>query len=366
MPAELTPIPVPPAQRWRVFRVEKLPLIVFALGVVAVVLLWRGSAVAPALVAEAEIIQTEVRSARGGVLLELAAEPLQTVRAGQVLGRVRAIPAAEAAAEIAHLRAELDSLAAGREPIIAGQRLAADRERIRLDWMRERAALAALRMEARQAEADLARQRGLHARGVATDEALETARNLSTGLAERLVVQERLVLELAPREDDPASAPGPADESLAAALRAAEAELRFAEARVEPETLLAPVDGIIVRVVRHAGETIIPGEPVLYVAPPTAARLVGFIRQPVDREVRPGMVVEVRTRDTRPRVATAAIQAVGRVLEPVPPTLLALLDRADSPELGLRVHFSLPPDLDLRPGEQVDVMIARSARKASP
>lgn len=365
MAHELPPIPVPAAQRWRVFRIETLPLLVFVIGVFVVAFLWRSAATAPALVAEAELIQTEVRSARGGVLLELLAEPLWMVRAGQELGRVRSVPSAEAAAELEHLRAELEALAIGREPVIAGSRLAADRDRLRLDWMRERAALAALRMEVMQAEADLGRWTALHTRGAATDESLETARRLSAGLAEQLAVQERLVAELAP------SAPGgelegDADQTLAAALRAAEAELRFAEARVAPEVLRAPVDGVVVRVLRHAGETIVPGEPLLYVAPPVPTRLVGFIRQPVDREVRPGMKVEVRTRDTRPQVAETEILAVGRVLEPVPPTLLALLGRADSPELGLRMHFALPAGMALRPGEQVDIMIARSSRKRLP
>lgn len=365
MSAHLPPIPIPPAQRWRVFRIETLPLLVFAAGVAIVAMLWRSAATAPALVAEAELIQTEVRSARGGVLLELVAEPLQMVRAGQVLGRVRTVPADEAAAELAQLRAEIEALAVGREPEIGGRRLMADQDRLRLEWMKERAALAALRMEALQAEADLSRQSVLFERGVATEEALDTARRLNAGLVDQLAMQERLVAELTPRAEQ--SGPvADADQTLAAALRAAEAELRYAEARVAPEMLLAPVDGVVVRVVRSPGETVLPGEPLLYVSPPASTRLVGFIRQPVDRELRPGLTVEVRTRDARPQVAETEILAVGRVLEPIPPTLLALLDRADSPELGLRLHFALPEGMELRPGEQVDIMIARSSRKRIP
>ncbi len=346
------------------FRIEFLPPLAFAACIAAVALLWRGSAVAPALTAEAELAQAELRSARGGTVLELDAEPMREVRAGEVLGRVRAESPSVVAAELAALRAELDALRVGREPVIAGRRLALDAERLRLEWMRERTALAALRVELLQAETDFARQTSLRARSVATEEAYDNARLLRERLVAQVAEQERLVAALAPATSAESGAPG-ADAALAAALRAAEAKLRLAEERLAPEPLLAPMDGVVTRVFRRAGEVVKPGEPLLEIAASAPARLVGWLRQPLALEPRAGMAVEVRSRRPDGSAGEAKVLAVGRVLEPVPATQLALLDRAGSPELGLRVYLSLPAGLALRPGEFVDVMVDPSAAAAA-
>ena len=360
----LPPIPTPPNQRWRAFRIELLPPLAFALCVGLIAFLWRSTAVAPALTAEAELAQAELRSARGGTVLELDAEPMREVRAGEVLGRVRAESPTVVAAELAALRAELDALRIGREPVIAGRRLALDAERLRLEWMRERTALAALRVELLQAETDFARQTSLRARSVTTEEAYDTAKLLRERLTAQVAEQEKLVASLEPASAAESGAPA-ADAALAAALRAAEAQLRLAETRLAPEPLLAPMDGVVTRVFRRAGEVVTPGEPLLEIASPSPTRLVGWLRQPLALEPRPGMPVELRSRRPDRAAAAAEVLAVGRVLEPVPPTQLALIDRADTPELGLRVYFSLPPGLALRPGEFVDVMLDPASEPAA-
>ena len=358
------------------FRIEWLPPLTFALGVALVALLWRSTAVAPALLAEAELVTAELRSVGGGVLVEWAAEPGAEVRAGEVLGRVRATPPAVLAASLAVLRAELDELRAGREPEIAGRRLAIDADRLRLEWMRERVTLAAQRVELQQAESELARQEALRARDATPEQIRENARLRRDELRETLAVQEALVAALAPGAN-PAEAParspaprggaggaGDADGALAAALRGAEAELRLAEAQLSPEPILAPFDGVVTALWRRAGEVVLPGEAVAVLAEPETRRVVGFLRQPLGVEPRPGMTVELRSRRPDRITAEAKVAEVGRVLEPVPPTLLALLDRADSPELGLRVYFDLPRGLALRPGEIVEVMLDGAAGEA--
>lgn len=360
----LPPIPTPSNQRWRAFRIELLPPLAFVLCAALIALLWRGSAVAPALTAEAELAQAELRSAQGGTLLDLDAEPMREVRAGQVLGRVRAEAPAVVAAELAALRAELDSLRVGREPVIAGRRLALDAERLRLEWMRERTALAALRVELLQAESDFARQNSLRARAVTTEEAYDTARLLRERLAAQVAEQEKLVATLEPASAAESGAPA-ADAALAAALRAAEAKLRLAETRLAPEPLLAPMDGVVTRVFRRAGEVVTPGEPLLEIVASAPTRLVGWLRQPLALDPRPGMAVELRSRRPDRLSATASVLAVGRVLEPVPATQLALIDRANTPELGLRVYFSMPAGLALRPGEFVDVMLDPASEPAA-
>ena len=72
------------------------------------------------------------------------------------------------------------------------------------------------------------------------------------------------------------------------------------------------------------------------------------------------MEVEVRTRTFIRRIAVARVAQVGQQLEPISPTLLAAmrLPVTSTPtDLGLRVHVTVPEELALRPGEQVDVII---------
>lgn len=354
-------IPTPPRRRLVAFFTEKFPFVVFALGTLGVVLLWNRST-SPTLVAEAESVATEVRSAHPGTLLSLDVALLQPVTAGQPIARLQLTDPQIVAASLAVLRAEIELLRANLEPVLPAQRVALDASRLQLDWMRERVTLASLRVQLQQAEAELARFAPLHDQQIISVEHFENVRLRRENLTAQLAEQTALVDTLAPaahefsaRRAD--STPLPPAETLAAALRVQDEKLRLTEAQLGPTVLTAPIDGIVSLVHRRAGETVNTGEPIVTVAATRVARLVGFLRQPLALEPRPGMSVEVRTRTSARTTAATQILEVGRVLEPVPPTILARLNRGTTPELGLRIHLALPATLPLRPGEQVDVAI---------
>ena len=68
----------------------------------------------------------------------------------------------------------------------------------------------------------------------------------------------------------------------------------------------------------------------------------------------------MRTRTLHRQIGTATIVQVGSQWEPITPTLLAAMRlpvTTAATELGLRVHVTMPPELALRPGEQVDVIV---------
>jgi hypothetical protein len=72
------------------------------------------------------------------------------------------------------------------------------------------------------------------------------------------------------------------------------------------------------------------------------------------------MSVEVRTRAIGRPSGSAMVAEVGDQLEPISPTLLAALRLPVSTiptEFGLRVHVTVPAELALRPGEQVDIFV---------
>lgn len=349
-------IAMPRARRVRLFCAERLPALVFAAGAIAAAVLWQGAAAAPTLVAEVRAPQAVVKSVQAGTLTGCAVRPSQRVRAGEVLGRIVGTPPEIALASLARIRAEIAFLHASLEPLQAGRRLAVDQERLRLDWLRERVALAAVRTQWHEAEATLTRLRGLHEKHLVADEEHERALVARDGLARQVEAQASLVDSIAPaaRRADLA---GSEDATLRAAVALQEETLRLTEAQLAPVTLSAPIDGVVVSLLRVSGEVVAAGEPICTIASPRAAEIVGYLRQPLVAAPRIGTKVEVRTR-SRPRLtATAEVVQVGETMEPIAATLLVPAGRAEGNELALRVQIAVPGALALRPGEQVDVRV---------
>ncbi|AKC82116.1 hypothetical protein IMCC26134_03775 [Verrucomicrobia bacterium IMCC26134] len=358
----LPPIPIPARRRRNAFFTERFPFIVFALGVFGAAVLWNQSASAPTLVAEAEIVRSDVRAVQSGTLVSLDVALLQPVTAGQVIGRVRMASPEVTAASLGLIRAEIELLRANLEPVLPAQRVALDAAQLQLDWMRERVTLASLRVQVQQAEADLTRLTPLHAQNLVSAQVFENTKSQRANFAAQLVEQEKLVSTLAPDADrfaaqNTETTPRSPADTLTAALKVEDEKLRLTEAQLGPVTLTAPISGFVLLVHRRAGEMVATGEPIVTVAATESARLVGFLRQPLPINPKTGAKVEVRTRSLARATGTATVLETGRALEPVSPTLLALVNRSGSPELGLRVHLSIPPEFKLSPGEQVDVLI---------
>lgn len=360
-----TPIPIPPAQRLRVWRQRVIPWATFFCGVAVAALIWE-RAVAPAsLVAEVELVQADLRSLQGGRITALSVDLLQPVKAGQVLGFIQPVEPAVLERSLEAIRAEIEYLRASMEPAQGAQRVALDAGRLQLEWMRERVTLASLREQAAEAAENQLRIEKLYAQKIASEESLLAARHLRAGLDAQVSAQAQLVEQMQPavRAPELALAESPeraAETALAAAIRVQEAQLRLTEAELGPVPLRAPFDGVVSQLYRRSGETLAAGESVLALAATQPVRLIGFIRQPAALAPRAGMRVELRTRARQRFLAESTIEAVGDVWETIPPSLLAAAARPpDSVEKGVRVHIAVPPDLPVRPGEWIDVILLK-------
>lgn len=357
------PIATPLRHRWRTFCTGALPAAVFLTVLAGIAALWRDSATAPTLVAEAEARRQEIGSDCDGRLTSLRVELFQAVKAGEVLGHVTPAATALARSTVAALGAELDALHKGLTAAVDRQRLALDFHRLQLDVMRERAQLAALEVQLAQAEIDWQRLVPLHGRGLVSEEVFAAARGQRDRLGAQVAEQRRLVDRLGPAIEPAASPVEAALEGMAGALRAQEEKLRQVLAQLEPIPLVAPIDGVVAALARQEGEVVRPGLPILTITGAQPLRLVGYLRQPLTFTPAPGHAVEVRTRGADRRFARATALAVGHVLEPLPPAILTLFNRVGAAELGLRVHFSAPAELALRPGELVDVQFTGEAER---
>jgi len=363
-PRILGPIPTPPAQRWREVRLVYLPRTVFVVGVVVAAWLWS-SWVAPAtMIAEADVTQVDVRSAQAGVVAALTTDLLKPVHRGDVLARIAPVNPQLLDATLAVIRADVAMLSATMSGATDRIRVAQTFERMQLDWLKGRADLAALRGKLQLAESDLARMEPLHAKGLISDQDYEQLKVNRDALVSQVAEQAQLtsryetVLHNSTTPESQAAALS-SDSSVAAAIKVQEAKLKLAEEQLTPQPLLAPMDGVVSAVLRHPGEEVSAGDVVLRVTAGKAERLVGFLRQPLTVEPKPGMTAEIRTRGAHRVVATTKITDVGVAFEPIMASVQAAMHLPTNPppEQALRVQFALPAGLTLRPGENVDVTL---------
>lgn len=363
-PQDFTPIPTPPAQRWRQLRLVYLPWAVFVLGALLVAWLWQ-DAVAPAtMVAEAETLAADVRAPQGGLISDLKAALHQPVRAGEVIGHVATANPRLLDSTLAVIRAEIAMIATTMAGATDQQRVAMEFERIQLDWMGHRIDRAALQGKLQQAVADLARAEPLHKAGLLSDEAYETLRITRASLENQITEVTQLVTRLENvfrqrNAADPQVSGVSGDQALKAAVAVQEAKLRLAETQLAPVPLVAPIDGVVSLVSRQPGEGVQAGDAILRVTSVKPARLTGYLRQPLPFQPKPGMVAEIRTRRSPSVITTSKITQIAPGLEPLPVALHAAMSLPASvpTESALRIELALPAGLALLPGEHVDVMV---------
>jgi multidrug resistance efflux pump len=360
----LPSIPTPPAQRWRLLRQQYVPGATFAVALLAAATLWTQWVAPPTLVGEAEAIRTELRSVQPGTLARLDVDLLQPVSAGQTLGYVFVSRPEVLEASLALIRAEIELMRATLDPVMGQQRAALDFDRLQLDWMSKRVELASLQGELHQNESTLVRSTRLHQAKMITDEEHDLVRNARDTISAQVKAQSELIAQLEPRishfhgSDTPLATD--ATNGLKAAINHKTQELRLIEAELGPVPLIAPIDGVITQILRRSGEAVGTAEPILQISATRSERIIGFLRQPVAIEPKPGMIVEVRTRNQQRQIGTAHIAQVGQQLEPISPSILAMMRlpvTAIPTEFGIRVLVSAPTGLALRPGEPVDLIL---------
>src|SRR5262249_12199259 len=234
-----------------------------------------------------------------------------------------------------------------------------DYQQLRLDWMRQRAQLAAARVNLDLAESECHRMAELFKDQIVSQRDSERAKanrdRLQQEVSElgRLVEEGERGFQQLQRTDVP-GASVPSADPLAAAIAVQESKLRLTEAELSPQVVTAPIDGVVSGIFRGVGEAITAGQPIISLATLSPVRIVGYLRPPLLAEPKVGMAVEVRTRGRPGGRSRARVTAVGTQLEPIPATLLGPTSFANLVQ-GLPIDISLPPSLKVLPGEVVDI-----------
>src|SRR5262245_4788595 len=85
---KLPTIPTPASQRWREFRIQVLPFVMFLAVLVAIVVLWKNYVQPIGVIGFAETNQVSVTSLSDGVIEQLYIESFQMVTQGQSIALV--------------------------------------------------------------------------------------------------------------------------------------------------------------------------------------------------------------------------------------------------------------------------------------
>jgi multidrug resistance efflux pump len=350
----LEPIPSPPGHHLREFCHRFLPVVVFVGAALATALLWNQRFAGTMLFGEVEPIRANLTVLEGGTLLHLEVARFQTVTNGQVIGTLQCLDPDTVRNELAVLRNELE---------VMRSRMALDEARneqnvegIRAQWLEARVDLATARVGLDNARRDLERARQLRDGRILSDAdydlALSLRDSLEVEVRERTAAVDGLAASLerlaALNQRDRGDTMDLVAQSLAAQERLLDQQ--------RDVKLRAPMDGTVKVIHFRPGERVPAGAIVAEISAARAERIVGYVRQPLTLEPRPGMPVEIRTRGPQRQIALSRISGVGSDLElVVSPLRLRGFD--NSTERGLAFFVDLPPELQVHPGELVDLVV---------
>lgn len=353
-------IPIPASQRWREFRIQGIPLLVFSAAVVTAVYLWKQQVAGPILVGEVEVISAIVTSPQPGSLAHLRVSLFERVATGDTVAQIITTEPKIIEASLAVIRAEVELLRLTLEPVADRQRNAMDYERLRLEWMAQRVELATSRVQMQHAIREFDRIGRMFLDRLVSEDQFERAKAQRDTLTVEVEEKEKLVQRLEPGLErlkpvlDLPPTDGP-NNPLRAALGVQEEKLRLTEAQMSPIELKAPIHGRVSKLNRRTGENIVAGDTILTIVSERAERIIAYVPQPYAWEPRTGMSVRVRSRSLERAVREAKILEVGGWLEPIRAGMRRTPNVVDS---GLAFVVSLPPDLRLRPGEFVDLVLS--------
>lgn len=358
----LPPIPTPPSQRWREFRIQVLPTIIFAIVIAMVVVLWRSYVLPANIVGMVQTNAVAITVAEPGLITDMFVKPFDEVTNGQPLCVVRPFSAELTRASMDKITADMNVLR-GRLAI-NDLRNSEAVAKLRLDLLDQQTLLAIAKVRLDEAEIILDRKTKLL--NIIPQAEFDIAKAQRDTFKSEVTYRDRLVEEwdkelnaLKPLQTNDASN---LDKLIQAAIVKQQEELN---ALYQPLVLLAPIDGQIGEIFQLAGQYAANRQPILTINSLRSDRIIGFVRQPIVLHPQVGDYVTVRTRGNQRQQLAAQITGVGAQLVPINPVMLPFSNSRRAVEMGLPVSISMPPDLKLMPGELVELALA-PRKQAAP
>ncbi len=350
----LAPIPTPMWVRWREFRALVLPTLIFTVVAVACVWLWSGAAVNSGVAGIAEGMRSAVTSPRAGTVQSILVKPYQIVKAGDPVAIVLPV---DPGAELDLLQNELTLARIGLQPSLGDENVM-NFERIRVELWRTKSELAIARVNLERAANQARRDAPLFHDKLLSEDLYDLSLKTRDAFAAEVFEKSNAVAQTEQRLAE-LQAFGRPQESLtnsamAATLNRLNAMRQQIATNWMPVTLRAPISGMISSVAHQPGENALEGEAIVTINAAQADRVIGYLRQPYPIEPQIGMEVLMTTRERKPRRLAGAVMQVGSQMEIIT-NALAQVRIGALVDSGLPVAISLPPGLNLRPGEIIDL-----------
>ena len=348
----LPPIPTPAGQRWREFRIRVMPGIVFVLGVIAIFFLWRNMQVPGNMVGQVEAITANLTTTRAGQIIEMGVDRFDIVTKGQALCTLNTFDPDVTRATLAAIEADLRVMQ-GRLSLNTVQTLDSATA-LRLNLLTQQTLLSIAIVKLQEAETVFNRSDKLFRDKIISEAQFDIVRAQRDTLKAEVADRTKLVAEW--EKDVAALTPlykesiEKLDPLLLDNIAKKQEEIRQLQ---KPTVLKAPFDGRVSMIFHRPGEKVAAGDPIFAITPLKSDRIIGFLRQPLSINPKVGDTVEVATRTQKRLVAKARITDIGSQLEPIDPLLLPA--GKAMPETGLPVAISMPPGLNLVPGEIVNL-----------
>ena len=372
-------IPVPLSRRLQRLRYSLLPLASFCACTLLTGWLWQRQGQLPNGVGEVEAVRIDVATGMDGTLRRLPRGQwtlFDRVEANEVLARLddRAVQAEMTTlkGELAQVRCEL---AAAAEQIEIddsqrvheyqreSRRLAWQHEQHRLDVLDRHAAIETDRIEEMRLSEQLAHLEPLQSQeAVSTmevvdmrlqrDEVRKRIEQNERCLAEAKTQLEQSKVALQEYPDLRTTQAAKLMEPLKAAIAVAECRMDELHVKIDGLEIRAPISGTICAIHAWPGQSIRSGDPLVTVAAEQGRYIVSYVRQEQRISPEVGTQVWLRVRGANGRLVRSVVQRIGPQVEPVP------LHQQRDPkvqEWGLPVCIQAPEELDLRPGQLIDV-----------
>lgn len=352
------PIPIPAELRWREFRHGALPMIALVVAVASLIGLWVKYVDQPTIIGRALPRNATVIVPTTGTLTSLKADTFQRVEQGEILAMVTPIGMRT---RLDSVRTEIDLIRNRIEPLLERRRDTVSYHRLRLEWLQQRVALAASRVDLQRAENELARDQRLFAEELISadqyDQSQKNVAALAAGVAEAtLMVDEMDVALRGIQALDSVNQDDELNQQLQSALAAQEAQLKKLAHFTQAYPLTAPIAGKVTDVAHVAGETVLEGNRILTITQEISTQLLAYVPNPDTLSLETGSEVTLQTRGLDPRTATAKIIGVGPRLQQKSAVSTPAGSVTAPGELSIPILISLPPDLGVRPGESVNVL----------
>ena len=348
---KLPPIPTPASQRWREFRIQILPFIVFVAILAGIVVMWKSYVQPIGVIGYADTNLVNVTCLQDGVISEMFVERFQNVTEGQVIAIVANTDPELIKAQIDSAQAEIKVLAARHQVDV--QRTEQAFQQLRQDAYDRLVQQATDKENFLFAAQQFTRSETEFKAGIGTQTSLDAARAKRDAL---LAAIEERGKQIADLQKFIATLGTNGDSKPSNAFtEAVEMKAKELELSLKPSVLRAPISGMIGTVHHVKGERILRGMPIVSISDPETRHVIGYIRQPVSRIPTTNDHAYIMTRTQPRQTVRAEILRVGAQFELINPALLATdIKRM---EVGLPILVNVPPGINLVPGEHLNLSI---------